>query len=545
MNSTQSPRGHAGQGGGRSGQGRNSSGQGRNSSDQGRDRTQRYRNERGHERSGSRGRGGKRQGWSSSRPSQRQRAATGSRRVAFEGMRAVREDGAYANLILPKLQRSHRLDARDAAFSTELFYGTLRSQSFLDAIIAECTDRPLDQIEGAVLDILRLGVHQLIGMHVAPHAATSETVALAREAVGSGAASFVNAVLRRAGERDRETWCETVVPAREDDEVKHLALRYSHPAWIVRALQQALVAHGRDPSEIDALLASHNDAPRVSLVMRPGLTDEDEMRAGGAGEGRWSIFACSWPEGDPGRLAPVAEGRAAVQDEGSQLMALALGLGADSLVAENGRWLDLCAGPGGKSALLAGLTPAHDAELLAVEVAEHRTRLVERSVRALVEAGVEVTAITADGRTIGDKHPAEYSRVMADVPCSGLGALRRRPEARWRRQPADLAEMAPLQRDLLASALDAVAPGGVVAYVTCSPHLSETRLVVQDVLRGRDDIEQLDARDAVRAGVLPARQAETDLGQGPTVQLWPHIHGTDAMFLALLRKQPADAHANS
>src|SRR5699024_155844 len=111
-----------------------------------------------------------------------------------------------------------------------------------------------------------------------------------------------------------------------------------------------------------------------------------------------------------------------------------------------------------------------------------------------------------------------------DVPCTGLGALRRRPEARWRRTPGDIGSLAGLQRELLASALDAAAPGGVVAYVTCSPHLAETRLVVADVLKPREDVTQLDAR-------------EPDLGRGPAVQLWPHVHGTDAMFIALLRKR--------
>lgn len=532
-------RGGSGGGAGRSGGGAGRSGGGAGRSDGGHGRSGgRSRNSRGHERSGSRGTGGPRRGWSQSRPSERRRTSTGSRRVAYEGMRAVREDGAYANLLLPKLQRTHRLDARDAAFSTELLYGTLRSQGLLDAIIAACTDRPLDRIEGGVLDVLRLGAHQLVGMGVAPHAATSETVALAREELGAGAASFVNAVLRRIGEQDRDAWIAQVVPPREDDEVAHLAVLHSHPVWIVRALQQALVAHGRGRAEIDALLAAQNEPPSVSLVMRPGLTDLEEMQQAGAGPGRWSAFACSWPGGDPGRIAPVAEGRAAVQDEGSQLMALALALGADDVALENGRWLDLCAGPGGKTALMAGLSISHDAQLLAVEAAEHRTRLVERSVRALVEAGAEITARTADGRTIGAEQPGAFSRVMADVPCSGLGALRRRPEARWRRQPADIGQMGPLQRDLLTSALDATAPGGVVAYVTCSPHINETKLVVQDALRGRTDVEQIDARPAVRAGVLPEQQNAIDLGQGPTVQLWPHIHGTDAMFLALLHRRP-------
>jgi 16S rRNA (cytosine967-C5)-methyltransferase len=231
-----------------------------------------------------------------------------------------------------------------------------------------------------------------------------------------------------------------------------------------------------------------------------------------------------------------------VQDEGSQLMGLALGLGVEDLLRTDGgedhHWLDLCAGPGGKTALLAGLSVSADADLLATELQPHRTELVEKAVAMLVEAGAEVECRTADGTAIGTELPDRFSRVLADVPCTGMGALRRRPEARWRRTPADVGQLARLQRELLTSAIAATAPGGVLAYVTCSPHLAETLLVVGDVMRRHPELEQLDARPAVRAGLLPAAQ-DTDLGAGPTVQLWPHVHGTDAMFLALLRKRPS------
>ncbi|MEE1651115.1 transcription antitermination factor NusB [Brachybacterium sp. J144] len=500
----------------------------------------RPRDAQGRERSGSRGDGGPRRGWSASRPSERGRRSTPSRQVAFEGLRLIREEDAYANLVLPRLLRSNRVSGRDAAFTTELFYGSLRAQGRLDAVLAACVDRPLADVEPALLDVLRLGAYQLLDMSVAPHAATSETVALARSEVGAGGASFVNAVLRRVGEKDLPTWIAQVAPDREKDPAGHLAVVHSHPRWVVRALQDALAGHGRSRDEIDALLAAQNEAPAVSLVMRPGLTDLDELIDHGASQGRYSVFSAAWPSGDPGGIDLVREGRVAVQDEGSQLAALALALGADDLVrADDAHWLDLCAGPGGKAALLGGLTVDHDADLLAVELQPHRTELVDRAVASLRDAGCEIETRTADGTTIGAELPGRFSRILADVPCSGLGALRRRPEARWRRSPSDIATLGRVQRDLLRSALDAAAPGGVVAYVTCSPHLAETRLVVADVLKERPEVEQLDARPAVRAGVLPGRRDEIELGDGPSVQLWPHVHGTDAMYIALLRT-PAD-----
>ncbi|WP_394216341.1 RsmB/NOP family class I SAM-dependent RNA methyltransferase [Brachybacterium vulturis] len=503
-------------------------------------RDHRSRDQQGRSRSGARGQGGPRRGYSDSRPSERTRRSTPSRQVAFEGLRLVREEDSYANLVLPRLLRTHQVAGRDAAFTTELFYGALRAQGRLDAILAACVDRPLEKIDPPLLDVLRLGAYQLLDMSVARHAATSETVALARWVVGAGAAGFANAVLRRVGEKDREQWIAEVAPDRAQDPTGHLAVVHSHPRWVVRALSDALAGHGRSREEIDELLAAQNQAPAVSLVMRPGLTDLEELIDHGASQARLSVFAASWPAGDPGGMDPVAQGRVAVQDEGSQLAALALALGADGLVlAEDHHWLDLCAGPGGKAALMGGLTVAHDADLLAVELQEHRTELVDRAVATLQEAGCEITTRTADGTAIGAEQPGRFSRVLADVPCSGLGALRRRPEARWRRTPGDIGTLTTLQRMLLTSALDAAAPGGVVAYVTCSPHLAETRLIVADVLKTRQDVEELDARDPVRAGVLPAAREDLDLGEGPAVQLWPHIHGTDAMYIHLLRKRPA------
>jgi 16S rRNA (cytosine967-C5)-methyltransferase len=256
-------------------------------------------------------------------------------------------------------------------------------------------------------------------------------------------------------------------------------------------------------------------------------------RTPGARAGRWAPTALVLGEGgDPAGLAEVRDGRAGVQDEGSQLVTLAFaGAPVDG---PDARWLDLCAGPGGKAALLGALAAGRGARLVANEVQPHRARLVEQAVAGLPDGAVEEVR-TGDGRTVGADEPGGYDRVLVDAPCTGLGALRRRPESRWRRSPADLAGLAELQRELLASALRAVRVGGVVAYVTCSPHLAETRLVVTDAVRARtkagDGVEVLDAVAAVRA-VSPG----VDLPDRTDVQLWPHVHGTDAMHLTLLRR---------
>ncbi len=441
--------------------------------------------------------------------------------------------------MLPKLIRRARLDTRDAALATELVYGTLRWRGRYDAVLEACTDRPLATLDAPVLDALRLGAHQLLATRIPPHAAVSATVGLARSEIGSGPSGFINAVLRRVGERDAETWLGELTEGLTTLEA--LAMRESHPAWIVRALRESLVLHGRSVAELPQLLAADNLAPLVSLLARPGLCTVEELVAAGAEPGRWSAYAATLPSGDPGRIEAVAERRARVQDEGSQLVALALAgvelPGADRDAGAAGtdaggtdpdtRWLDLCAGPGGKTALLAALATERGARVTAVEVAPHRAELVSSG---LLETD-PVEVITADGRTFGDDHAASYDRVLVDAPCTGLGALRRRPEARWRRQPGDLATLAPLQRALLDSALAACRPGGVVAYATCSPHPAETLLVIEDAQRRHPGLRLLDAPAAIRRA---ADKDLGDLGTGPTAQLWPHHHGTDAMFLALL-----------
>ena len=443
-------------------------------------------------------------------------------------LREVAESDAYANLVLPPLLRHRSITGRDAGFATELAYGTLRMRGRYDAIIALAADRPVSAIDAPLLDVLRLGVHQVLAMRVPAHAAVSESVALARARIGVGPSQFVNAVLRRVTQASPQEWEDRIVAGAGTDPTTVAAVRHSHPAWMVRAMRQALTADGRDPGELDQLLAANNDPPAVTLAVRPGLIERDELLRTGSGRaGRWAPTAVVIDGGDPGAVPAVRRGLAGVQDEGSQLVTLAF-LGP-AVEGRDRRWLDLCAGPGGKTALLAGSAVQREAHVVANEVAPHRALLVERAIAPVPEDLVEVR--TGDGRLLGEHEPGSYDRVLLDAPCTGMGALRRRPESRWRRDVTDLTQLTTLQRELLDAALDAVRPGGLVGYVTCSPHVAETRLIVADVLRARDDAEQLDARHAVR-GVA----GRIELGPGPAVQLWPHVHGTDAMHLALLRR---------
>ena len=478
-----------------------------------------------------------------------------ARRAAYRVLRRVTGEDAYANLALTR--EAAGLSPRDAAFATELTFGTCRALGTYDAILQAVSKRPLAELDPPVLDVLRLGAHQLLAMRVPQHAAVDATVALAKAEIGPRIAGFVNAVLRKVAGDDLAGWIARLTAGADPRDA--LALATQHPRWIVDAWADAL--GGPDEEELRAALEADNQAPTNHLVVRPGLAQVPEL---GGEPARYSPFG-AYVAGAPSAVPAVAEGRAGVQDEGSQLVALAL----SRVEAPEGPWLDLCAGPGGKAALLAGLAMQADTRLVANELQPHRAGLVARNLaayarvarRSRIKSGMTdrdgrsavssepqpdiagsragapnpttVTPGLARGLTLpvtliadGTRPawaPGSFARVMADVPCSGLGALRRRPEARWRRQPGDVDGLHGLQVALLRSAVASAMPGGVVAYVTCSPHLGETRDVVQAVTGAT----LLHAAD-----YLPEI---SDAAVGDFVQLWPHRHGTDAMFLALLR----------
>ena len=449
---------------------------------------------------------------------QRREQLDPARRAAFDVLRAVSERDAYANLALPALLAERGITGRDAAFATELTYGTCRTRGLLDAVISAAAGRPIDQIDSVLLDLLRLGTYQLLRTHVAGHAAVSTTVEQAGIEFDSVRAGFVNGVLRTISKRDEQSWVNQLAPDAAADPIGHAAFVHAHPRWIAQTFADAL---GADAGELDAALAADDGRPAVHLAARPGVLSAVELAQTVDGEvGRYGPYAVYLAGGDPGRLAPIRDGQALVQDEGSQLVARALTL-APVIGTDRGRWLDLCAGPGGKTALIAAIAAQQGATVTAIEPNPRRAEMVEQNTR-----GLAVEVLRVDGRDTS--LPAGgFDRVLVDAPCTGLGALRRRPEARWRRTPADVPTLATLQRELLASAIALTRPGGVVLYATCSPHLVETVGVVSDALR-RYPVTALDARVLF--------EPVDNLGPGPYVQLWPHRHGTDAMFAAALRK---------
>ncbi len=444
------------------------------------------------------------------------------RRIAFDVLLAVEVDDAYANLLLPARLNSFDLSASDAAFATELTYGTLRMQGFYDSVISNAAQRDIRSIDTPLLVILRLGTHQLLNMRVPSHAAVNESVTLAQKNVSQSSTGFINAVLRRIERHDLKDWQEFLTRDLSD-EIERLSILYSHPSWIIRAFRSSLEADNRH-GELEQLLASNNENPHVTFISMPG---EQSPYPAGSKQTQYSPYGFTIAGGgDPRSIPGVSEGTIRIQDEGSQLAGLLL---SEIPGAENSAWLDVCAGPGGKAALLAATSRVQHSTLTANEIVPARVGLVEDALAPF--SNVIIT--NEDGRSFNSEHPDFFERILLDAPCTGLGALRRRPEARWRKQPSDVPELTKLQEELLFSSVDACKPGGVIAYVTCSPHLAETRGVLNNVIRKRIDVSEIDTKGYLEnISVAPLMLTGSQL----SAQFWPHSHGTDAMFISLLRK---------
>ncbi len=458
-----------------------------------------------------------------------------ARRLAFEVLCSVEADGAFANLVLPKRLSAAHFNKPDASFATNICYGTLRLQGRWDAIISLCTQgRNAADLDLPVKILLRMGAHQLLELNTPAHAAIFETVSLARNTVGTGASGFVNAVLRRISERTLRQWREAlrdVCGGGKYNSVDFLAAWFSHPQWIVRAYAEALGANGREKKDLLKVLAANNEAPEVALAAREISVEElqaDIARGKMHSEkGRLVDSAVILKDGDPHRIFAVRDRLAGVQDEGSQLVAQ---ITAHAPIAGNdGMWLDMCAGPGGKTALLAAAAGKRGAHIYANELHAHRLSLVESAVSP---RSADVSLRNGDGRDIGEEEPERYDRILIDAPCTGIGSLRRRPESRWRKNAADALNLAKVQGELLDSGMQALRVGGLLVYSTCSPYLRETHEVVRSFLARHPEAE---LRDIVKTA---SALSQVTFPEGrKTLQLWPDTDASDAMFVAGFTKK--------
>ena len=433
-----------------------------------------------------------------------------SRLLAFDLLTEVNRNEGYSNLLLPQALNASNLEERDRSLVTELLYGTIRMQGKHDWVLAQISDRPWSEVDPGIVDICRLGVHQIHEMRIPDHAAVAATVEVARKRIGESKASFVNALLRSVTRKSMEDWFSPLESI--TDPVERLAIQYSHPEWIVSAYYDLL----KSWEEVEAALKINNEAATPTLVSWPGNSTQQDLIDVGGAPTQFSPYGAHW-KGNPGALDLIKSRKIGVQDEGSQLVAEVF-----AKVARGSSWLDLCAGPGGKAALLSSIARQRSITFTANEISAARAELVSQVVH-----GDRV--LVSDGRAIG-LLTEKFDAILIDAPCTGLGALRRRPEVRWRRTLQDLRALTQLQRELVESAIQALEPGGVLGYATCSPHLAETSIQIADIKKHHPDLQLIPIDEYLPANLDGATR-------DGAMSLWTHKHGTDAMYLALFRKE--------
>ena len=439
-----------------------------------------------------------------------------ARDTAVKILYEVHENGAYANVALPKELRRTELSDRDRRFVTELVYGTVKAGGTLDWILRRYVNRPLRKIEPRIRAVLRLGIYQLFYLDKVPASAACNTaVDLAKKYSNAGTAKFVNAVLRTAV-REPE---KAEFPSGKGHGVEELALKSQHPYWLVKRWVKKFGFH-----EAQNLCEFDNEEAPLS-VRTNTLKNSREMLIQALQAGGAEAEASAWtPEGviltkhgSLDALAPLQEGLCQVQDESSMLVAHVVAPQAGEFI------IDCCSAPGGKATHMAALMKNQGC-IVAGDIYEHK---LERIAENAVRLGINIIETKLmDARRVGTLYPEQADRVLVDAPCSGLGVLRRKPDARWNKTAAEIDALPALQLEILASAAQAVKKGGVLVYSTCTIEREENQDVVKAFLAAHPEFVLENTGD-----FLPGKKRAEKM-----VQLYPHIDGTDGFFIARMKK---------
>lgn len=447
------------------------------------------------------------------------RGGLDAREASLLALSSVEEDGAFVNLALADILAKYPMDGRDKRLAAEITYGVVTYRLTLDWLISQCAGRPAEKLDRPVLHALRIGFYQLFYLDRIPApAAVHTTVDLVKKGKKRGLAPFVNGVMRGALRRkDQLPW-----PDRTKDEVKYLSLTHAHPEWLVSRWLRRL-----GTEETEKLLAANNQAPPLTVRVNTLRITREKLIDSLAGEGVDASPSGLLPEGvtlrNAGRLTDLDTYRSGlfqVQGESAMLTSRVLAPQPGETV------LDGCSAPGGKTTHLAQLME-NRGKILALDIHEHRLELVLANCRRL---GVEIVQTQClDARLVKSGVTGLFDSILLDVPCSGFGVIRRKPDLKWRRSEEDIAALAALQKEMLKAALDVLKPGGSLVYSTCTNEPEETDEVITQILSGQPGI----AVEDVNPYLPPPWQGSAGT---PGIHLYPHLHGVDGFFISKLKK---------
>jgi 16S rRNA (cytosine967-C5)-methyltransferase len=443
-----------------------------------------------------------------------------AREASLLALQRVEEEGAFANLALDDVLSATPMDPRDKALAAEITYGVITYKMTLDWMISHVADRPAEKLDSLILQILRIGFYQLFYLDRIPEpAAVHATVELVKRGKKKGLVPFVNGVLRGAI-RKKETlpW-----PDRALDEAWYLALKYAHPVWLVR---RWLARYGS--ADTEELLAANNRPAPVTLRVNTLRTDKEALLSLLAAEGIEAEASDVSVDGivlSSGKrltgLAAYRQGLFQIQGESAMLTSSIL----QPLPGET--VLDGCSAPGGKTTHLAQLME-NRGDILALDIYTHRLELVSANCRRL---GVNIVRTASlDAREISPDKLGLFDRILLDVPCSGFGVIRRKPDIKWRRPESVITELSGVQKAIISAAVSALKPGGTLLYSTCTNEPEETDQVIEYALSTHRDLMVGEIRNR-----LPQKWLTDVNGYG--IHLLPHIHGVDGFYISLLRKK--------
>lgn len=452
-------------------------------------------------------------------------AKKSARDIALEALYAVEHDGAFSNIALNRVLEKYQPEKIDRGFITELVYGSLRTLNTLDWILNQFLKKPVSELPARIKDILRMGVYQLFYMEKVPDsAACNESANLARIHGHAGTVKLVNGVLRNIARKSQEIR----FPDIETDPLSGIALKYSHPEWLV---SRWIKEYG--PEAAEDFCRANNIIPPNSIRTNTLKTTREKLREILADEGVNSSEGKFAPETliiegfrSVGSIEAHKSGFFMVQDESSTLVGRVLNPKPGSFV------IDACSAPGGKSTHMAQLMN-NEGRIISADVHPHKMDLIKENADRL---GVKIIEpVVLDATRLHEHYENKADFILVDAPCSGLGVLRRRPEIRWRKSEAQIKELSSLQKQILESSAKCLKSGGVLVYSTCTVTDEENIDVVNDFLNTHREFEA-ESMESVLPGSLSGVPGTETITRG-FIQFLPHVHGTDGFFIARMKKQ--------